>query len=245
MKNFASILLLLLFLTACKSPKTASKSLNTEGLKIEKLTNNTYVHISYLQTESFGYVPCNGMVYVNGNEAIIFDTPTKDSISMELINWVEKELNSKVKAIVVNHFHNDCLGGLKAFHQRNIPSYANALTVELAKRDKVEVPQNGFNDTQTLTIGGSKIINKHFGAGHTSDNIVSYIPSEHVLFGGCMIKEVGATKGFLGDANLNEWSNSVEKVKNAYPDLKYIVPGHGKTGGIKLLDYTIQLFKPK
>jgi len=32
-------------------------------------------------------------------------------------------------------------------------------------------------------------------------------------------------------------------VKEKYPKVKTVIPGHGQTGGIELLDYTINLFK--
>lgn len=63
------------------------------------------------------------------------------------------------------------------------------------------------------------------------------------MFGGCLIKELDATKGFLGDANVSEWSNTVEKVKHQFPNVQIVIPGHGKIGGKDLLDYTIKLFK--
>lgn len=63
------------------------------------------------------------------------------------------------------------------------------------------------------------------------------------MFGGCLIKELEASKGFLGDANVKEWSNTVEKVKMEYPNVKIVVPGHGEYGDKKLLDYTIKLFE--
>ncbi len=71
----------------------------------------------------------------------------------------------------------------------------------------------------------------------------TYIPGEKVLFGGCLIKEVGAGKGNLGDANTEEWPDTVRKIKQAYPEVKYVVPGHGKVGGLELLDYTIGRFE--
>ena len=72
---------------------------------------------------------------------------------------------------------------------------------------------------------------------------MGYFPSENILFGGCLIKELEATKGFLGDANVGDWSKTVEKIKKEYPNLKIVIPGHGAIGGSELLDYTIQLFK--
>ncbi|MNY76298.1 Beta-lactamase type II precursor [compost metagenome] len=63
------------------------------------------------------------------------------------------------------------------------------------------------------------------------------------MFGGCLIKEVEASKGYLGDANVKEWSQTVKKIKQRFPDAKIIIPGHGNIGGTELLDYTIKLFK--
>jgi metallo-beta-lactamase class B len=229
----------------CKTVHVAEKTYETETLIITPLTANTFVHISYFQSATFGKVPCNGLIFKNENEVIIFDTPTNDTVSNELIDWVERSLKANVKAVVINHFHDDCLGGLKAFHKRHIPSFANAKTLELAKKQQVELPQNGFDLKQELNLGDKKVINQFYGEGHTIDNIVSYIPSENVLFGGCLIKEVGAGFGNLADANVKEWSNTVMKVKQAMPHLKYVIPGHGKVGGVKLLDYTIEKFKDK
>jgi metallo-beta-lactamase class B len=52
-----------------------------------------------------------------------------------------------------------------------------------------------------------------------------------------------ATKGFLGDANVKDWSATVRKVKQAFPSVNLVIPGHGQIGRQELLDYTIELFK--
>jgi metallo-beta-lactamase class B len=214
-------------------------------LKIIPLTDKVFVHVTYLQTETWGKVGCNGMIYVNGDEAAIFDTPTNDKDANELLDVIEKKWKKRVKAVIINHFHADCLGGLGAFHARNIPSYANQLTLDLAKKQGYVVPENGFEKTQTLTIGTGKVENHFLGEAHTRDNIVSYLPAENVLFGGCMVKELKAGEGFLGDANVTTWSATIEKVKTTFPNLKWVIPGHGKSGGVDLLDYTAQMFRDK
>ena len=220
-------------------PKTVFESTK---LVVIQIAPNAYQHISYLQTNDFGNVPCNGLVVCNNKEAIIFDTPTNDSSSNQLIQWVQSTLKSKIIAIVPTHFHNDCLGGLNAFDEHAIPSYANAKTIDLAKAYGFVIPTNHFNDSLILKVGNEIVQLKYFGEGHTMDNVVAYFPSEQVLFGGCLIKELGASKGYLGDANVKTWSNTVSKIKNAYPKLKIVVPGHGAFGDQALLDYTIQLF---
>lgn len=234
----------MLFLNSCKTTARLP-AYDSETLDIQAITKNTFLHISYLPTEKWGNVPCNGMIFKSGNEAVIFDTPTSDEVSNELINWVEQELKCTIKAVVINHFHVDCLGGLQAFHDRDIPSYASTKTIELATADNVIIPQRSFNTELNLPIGTQSVITEFLGAGHTFDNTISYIPSEKTMFGGCMIKAAGAGKGNLADADVAAWSNTVQQVKKKYAKVKYVVPGHGKVGGVELLDYTIEMFKTK
>ena len=96
-----------------------------------------------------------------------------------------------------------------------------------------------------LTLQVAIVAVRFFGPGHTADNVLGYFEKEQVLFGGCLIKELDATKGYLGDAVVGEWSTTVGRVKQAYPNLKWVVPGHGKVGDVSLLDYTIQLFSTR
>ena len=215
----------------------------SDNLIIIQVSENAFVHTSYLQTNDFGNVPCNGMIVRNSNEAIVFDTPTNDTSANELIKFIKEKLHCKVNAIVPTHFHSDCLGGLAAFHIQNIPSFANFSTIELTKLNNIVNPQNGFKDELKLKLGKTFAMVKYFGQGHTLDNVVGYFPSENILFGGCLIKEIEATKGYLGDANVGDWSNTVLKIKKQYPNLKIVIPGHGAIGGSELLDYTIQLFQ--
>ncbi len=219
------------------------KIYESKSLVITQIAQNAFQHTSFKQTNDFGYVPCNGLIVRNNNETIIFDTPTNDKSSEELILSIKETLHCKINAVIPTHFHDDCLGGLKAFHGNAIPSYANFKTIELAKENNYEVPKDSFKDSLTLKVGNEVITAKFLGEGHTKDNIVGYFPSENIMFGGCLIKEIKASKGYLGDANVATWSSTVEKVKNEYPNVKIVVPGHGKYGNRKLLDYTIKLFK--
>ena len=100
-----------------------------------------------------------------------------------------------------------------------------------------------FDKELTVNIGNEIIQLSYLGAGHTTDNIVGYYDKEKALYGGCLVKAVGSMKGNLADADVNAWSSTVTKVKNKYPNTDIVVPGHGKTGGVVLLDYTIELFE--
>jgi len=245
MKIAIKLFVILLMITAqsCTTKKETPIVYKTETLVIEQITPTVFKHKTYLQTQDFGRVGCNGMVYIRNNEALIFDTPTSDAVSKELIEWVITKKKATISGVVVNHFHKDCLGGLNEFHTQGISSYANSLTITLAKMKNWTLPQNGFDGKLTLTLGAHKVITQFLGEGHTKDNTVSYLESERVLYGGCMLKSLNASKGNLEDANELAWPNTVATVKKAFPNIEIVIPGHGKVGDASLLDYTIQLFK--
>lgn len=244
MKKTVILLALSVIFFNYKSNSQALYSFESETLKIKQVSNHVFIHISYIETNDFGKVACNGMVYFNEDEAIVFDTPIDNNSSKELINWIEKKQKKKVIAVVVTHFHNDCLGGLQQFHDNGTKSYANNATIKLVKQDnKKALPEHGFENKIEIKVGATSVFAQFFGEGHTVDNIVGYIPDEKTLFGGCLIKSVKANKGNLEDANTAEWSETVEKIKKEIPDLKIVIPGHGKYGDTELLDYTVQLFK--
>ncbi|WPR73788.1 subclass B1 metallo-beta-lactamase [Algoriphagus sp. NG3] len=244
MKTYFSSTFLLLLITVVKSYSQQTNPIyESETLQIEQISPNTYVHISYLNTDDFGRVSCNGMIVINDGEALVFDTPANEEASVELLDWLENGQQTSVKGVVATHFHWDCLGGLNEFHARGIPSYASNKTIELAKSAGYPIPKNGFKKKMKLNTGNIEVVNQFLGEGHTKDNFVAFVSSDHVLFGGCMIKELGAGNGYLGDANVPAWSATVRKVKAAYPDVQIVIPGHGKVGGPELLDYTEEMFE--
>ncbi len=210
--------------------QTENEVYKSENLIIQQLTEKTFVHISFLKTEDYGNVACNVILFIDDRESFVFDTTADDATSKELIDWLNNTKMVKIKGVIVTHFHDDCLGRLKEFHKANIASYAFEQTNELAKAHNLEVPKTGLNFDLGLEINAKKVRNLYFGKGYNKDNIVSYIPIEKVLFGGCLRKTIGTKKGYLGNANIEEWSNTVTKIKNELPCIANVIPRHGKTG---------------
>ncbi|OOG75334.1 subclass B1 metallo-beta-lactamase [Algoriphagus sp. A40] len=243
--NFCSLLFVLFFAVQPLFAQQPKPLYQSETLQIEQLSPNTFVHVSYLSTDDFGKVACNGMLVIHEGEALVFDTPADNEASKELIAWLETNQKVKVKGVVATHFHDDCVGGLDAFHAQSIPSFGSLKTNSLAKAEGNLVPENGFEEQLILEVGGLEVLIRFLGEGHTRDNVVAYVPADQVLFGGCLIKEVGAGVGFLGDANTADWSETVTKVKSTFSDVRTVIPGHGKVGDAELLDFTIRLFGGK
>lgn len=231
-----------LFLLFCLNIAAFAQDYETDKIIIAQVGKDTYMHTTFLQTQSFGKVGCNGMVVVRDGEAIVFDTPVDDSTSALLIDWLRDKQKARVKAVIATHFHEDCVGGLNEFHKRGIASFADQRTIASAQKAGFPVPQNSFDKKKEWTVGGTKVLARFVGEGHTRDNIVGYFPAENMMFGGCLVKEIGAGKGNLADANEHAWSATMRNLKAQFPKTKLVIPGHGKPGGLELVDYTEELF---
>lgn len=243
MSRLFSLLLLicLLIQPACKSPQTVIGKWQ-DGLEIRRLSPGLFIHTSPINLSSGDVYPCNGLIFINEGEAVVFDTPVYEKDTEQLLSWLQKDQKVKIKAIIPTHFHEDCLGGLSIFHEAGVRSLANRATYELAKGLTEVLPQELFDGSTSLQVGKAKVECWHPGEAHTKDNIVAWIPSKKTLFGGCMLKALGVGKGNLADANVQTWSASMQAVKEKYPNLKFAVPGHGNHGGMELLDFTIKMF---
>ncbi|MDR2861945.1 MAG: hypothetical protein LBV07_05300, partial [Syntrophobacterales bacterium] len=86
-----------------KETKTEREVYKSETLLINQISEYVYQHISFLDSEGFGKVSCNGMIVVKDNEAIIFDTPADNETSCKLIDWVTQSLKSKIIAVIPTH----------------------------------------------------------------------------------------------------------------------------------------------
>ena len=214
----------------------------TEDIEIIQIAANSYVHVSYAQIPGFGRIGSNGFIFTDNGEALLFDTPMNDSQTMQLVDWIKDSLKVRIVGFVPNHWHADCMGGLNYLNSIGIPSYANEKTIAIAKTKKLPIPQHGFVDSLVLHLGNKTVICKYYGPAHTTDNIVTWIPSERILFGGCMVKELKSeTLGNIADADLTEWPKTIARVIADYTSANIVIPGHGTFGGQELLTHTLDL----
>lgn len=242
---FFLVILFIMRLTYSNAQPEINETITiSDDLELTRITENSYIHISYLTISNSRRVPCNGLIYISGNEAFIIDTPVNDEITLDLINWLENNLNVNVSGVIVNHWHVDCMGGLNQIHKAGIKSYAHELTCEIAASKNLPVPEFGFKDSLIINSGDKEIVCKYFGAAHTIDNIVVWIPEEKILFGGCMVKALSANNpGNINDADMDSWPVTIDKVIKRYGNAQIVVPGHGNYGGTELLTYTLNLIR--
>jgi metallo-beta-lactamase class B len=134
------------------------------------------------------------------------------------------------------------VGGISALRKAGIRVISTPLTAQKTVQAGYESPDGILPGDTTLTIGSVPIRCYFPGAGHTSDNIVVWLPNQQILHGGCFVKSVSAFGlGYIGEANLSEWGNSVRRVIREFGTANLVIPGHDEWTDTKALDHTLQL----
>lgn len=242
MKNIC--LLLILLWTSCPafSQKNDPQIRVNDNIYLQRISDNAYIHVSVDDMAGFGLVSSNGVIYIYNGKAFLFDSPASEASTRALVAWLTDSMNLKIVGFVPNHWHVDCMAGLAYLHSRGIPSYANQLTIDIARSHHLPQPQCGFTDSLNLKLGDRDIWLYYFGPAHSMDNIVVWIPSEKVLFPGCMIKALSSGNlGNTADGDVKAYPATIRKVKTRFPGASVVVPGHGNQGGTELIEHTLEL----
>lgn len=220
--------------------KSITKKIN-EALYLIRITDNVWMHVSFLDN-----YPCNGMVLIESNEAFLFDTPSHDSVTVDLINYLKNEMNLEITGLVTADWHIDSQGGLAVINELNIPGYSHEMTRKIAKSKELPITSNGFSDSLTLHFEGQTIELYYPGAAHTMDNIVAWLPEQKILFAACMVKIVSQNNlGFTGDGDENAYPETLQKVIDKYHMAEYVISGHGNYGGFEMVTHTKKIADKK
>ncbi|WP_029904071.1 subclass B1 metallo-beta-lactamase [Prevotella sp. 10(H)] len=221
-----------------------NKIIVSDNLEITKLSDNVYLHKSFLVIENYGKIGANGLLLVEDGKALMIDSPWNDNQTEELYNWLKDSLNTTITTFIPTHWHEDCMGGLGYLQTKGVSSYTNLMTIDIAKEKNLPIPQHGFDHSLFLDFHGIPVECTYLGGGHSTDNIVVWLPFENILFGGCCIKDINSTNlGNLSDADVEAWPSTMRKMIDKFPNAKIVVPGHGPTGGTELMRHTLQLLE--
>ncbi len=236
-------------LAGCQSSQVAPRAESiriSNDIFVQPIAEGVWVHTTYYNLPEYGRCPANGLVVVDGQEALLIDLPWTDEQTAALFDWIARSQGAAVKTVVPTHFHQDCMGGLAEAHRRKATSYALDKTIEIARQQHLPVPQIPYHYRTMVRGGGTVALATYYGAGHTTDNVVAWLPKQGILFGGCLIKSLDAQSlGNTKDGDLAAYPTTLRKVQVAYRHAKIVVPGHGDWGSPELIEHTLKLCFPK
>ena len=242
----------------------------TDDLYYQRIADSVFLIIHYFPPP---YGCNSLLVVLPENKAVLIDTPNETTGTKSLVDWIDEKFGPLELRVINTGFHQDNLGGNEFLISRKIPVYGSDLTARLirGKEDYLKglllettselenrkyyksyqtlhfmPPDNTFPIQQGLNLNfGDECIEVCFpGESHTVDNVVVYLHKRGILFGGCMIYAMESRhKGFIGDANLEEWPQALLNVKTRFSVASTVVPGHGSCGDLSLIDHTIEVLQ--
>ncbi|ELR71238.1 beta-lactamase II [Fulvivirga imtechensis AK7] len=213
-------------------------------IDIAKIGDNLYLYLSYSDYQG-QKISANGLLVDAGDSVLMIDTPWGNDQTIQLLDWIDENLQKPLALVVITHAHEDRIGGIGVIHERNIRTIGSKLTAVYALRWGYQPPKETFEKEQIIKIGHHKIELFYPGPGHTVDNSVVYIPDYNLLHGGCFVKSAEAKSlGNIADADLGSWPASLQAVQNRYPDIKTVIPGHGSTNS-GAIENTLKLLNKK
>lgn len=212
-------------------------------LKIAHLTGDFYIYTTY-NTYEGSKIPANGMYLLTNEGVVLFDTPWDTTQFQPLIDSIQLKHNKHLTYCFATHWHSDKTEGLEYYKQLGIKTYTTALTDELSKKNNKKRAEFLITKDTIFNIGQYAFEIYYPGEGHTTDNITIWFDKEKILYGGCLIKGVDSKNlGYLGDANVYEYENTLRNVQQKYPEPKYIIISHSDWNNLNSLKHSIKLAK--
>lgn len=214
-------------------------------VRLYKIADGVWAHIA-TQTYNGQVYPSNGLIVRDGNELLLIDTAWGATNTRALLAEIEQQIGLEVTRAVSTHFHDDRVAGIDVLKAAGVATHASQMTRQLAEAEGNEVPTHAV--AGLLTAGAEvrfgPVALFYAGAAHSGDNLVVYVPSAKVLFGGCAVFEASRhTAGNIADANLVEWPATLARIQQRYPQAKIVIPGHGLPGGLELLQHTASVIE--
>ncbi|MFD1141546.1 subclass B1 metallo-beta-lactamase [Larkinella insperata] len=226
---------------------TQAQTASKPKLVVTPLNDQVLVHTTYgvYQNNS---IPSNGLIIKTKDGIVLVDTgwdsDGNTDNTRQLLQWVADNLHQPVRLCIVTHAHEDRIGGVSELRKAGVRVVGTPLTAQKTVKLGYEAPEGSLPNDTTFTIGQEPIRCYFPGEGHTSDNIVVWLPRQKILHGGCFVKSVAAFgMGNVADANLKAWSTSIRNVMQQFGTATIVVPGHEEWSDTKALEHTLRLLE--
>jgi len=170
------------------------------------------------------------------------------------------------KFLINTHHHADHVGGNYAFkdaeilaHEKLEPRLADTLSnrimpalIDASGPDGPALTltvddfaaDRSIGETGELAFGGRMISMRHFGPGHTDNDLVVYLPDMKLVHTGDLVfHRLHPFIDLPGGATTRGWEKSVQRIIDMIDDDTKVIPGHGELTDRGGLEEQIVYFK--
>jgi len=186
----------------------------------------------------------NSAVIVGQDGCIVFDAQATPAMAGKVIERVRSVTDQPIKYVVLSHYHAVRVLGASAYKAQGIVASQETyhLIAERGQQDwdseygrfprlfqdaesipGLTWPTLTFEGEMSIYLGKREVRLMQLGAGHTSGDIVAWVPDAGVIFSGDLIEYHSAC--YCGDAYLREWPTTLNQIRAFDP--KAIAPGRG------------------
>jgi len=226
-------------------------SADERTVELKQISEHVWIHTSYSLING-QLIDSHGVIIVNYPKIVLVDTCWNTDQTATLLRIIESIFHAPVSFAIISHAHQDRIGGIETLQRNKVRTISTALTAQKASLAGYirPLPELDSQITQfSLTASDSSNVKVEVfypGPGHTEDNITVWIPSDRVLFGGCLVRSIESIDlGNTADAAVNKWALTVSGLQTRYPNAEIVIPGHGSIGNFNLLKHTIDLVNSK
>ena len=186
----------------------------------------------------------NSAVIVGDDGCIVFDAQATPAMANKVIERVRTVTDKPIKYVVLSHYHAVRVLGASAYKAQAVIASQETyrLVEERGQQDwdseygrfprlfqdaesipGLTWPTLTFEGEMSIYLGKREVRLMQLGAGHTSGDIVAWVPDAEVMFSGDLIEYHSAC--YCGDAHLREWPATLNEIRAFNP--KAIAPGRG------------------
>ena len=211
------------------------------NLKITRLTGDFYIFTTYNDYKG-NRIPANGLYLLTNKGAVIIDSPWDSTQFQPLLDSIWARHHQKAVLCLATHFHEDRTGGLAYYRQQGLRTYTTRQTDGLSQKHGMKRAQFLFTKDTTFTVGQHSFQTYFPGHGHAPDNIVVWFNKERILYGGCLIKSMEDNSlGYMGDASVKDYAQTVANVQRTCKNPKYVIPGHNDWTNPSSVSHTLTM----
>ena len=174
---------------AAETPAEPSKLSQNYPIALQKIAEGVWVHTSSYTVPGRKPIPSNGLIVQDGEDLIMVDTAWGEMATKSLLEKIKTDIGKPVTKLIITHHHLDKMAGVDVMEFEGAQVFTHPLTPIKAVNSGYPVPNTSvaaLKDARSRTKVGTVEI-AYPGAAHAEENLVVYIPSQKILYGGCLL----------------------------------------------------------